>query len=857
LPALSLPMTTTNENIDVRGRIYDGVGPDVDVLDDLSISGTINVDTMGENDIEGYLNLGTATSANNQGDSAMSGEMTVGNNLIIYGSGTKISDKDAAYTEFEIQNNHLVVRDGTDNQFFMVYDSSGNQYVSLDMSQGADARVLVSSGDLLLQTNDDQDQYLYFTMAGNEPYLGTQGGADFRINTDGDEVTIVDGDSLYVDTNTLYVDAANDRVGVGTVTPTHTLEIFGTARTSDDLTVSGSDIYFGANDNAIHFEDDAQRFAWDDSEDEFGLTDDLSVADDLTIWGSTRLGNTASDTFALLSSGITIAESGTIEDTDSAVRFNDDVSITGELSINDDVIIYGSGVSGFDGGRMYIGSTNPSILAQQSGDLYVEGDVEIGGDISIANDVTFIGVIFTNDFFAVMGNLSASKDIDVRGRLYNGGAPVVDILDNLSVSGDLTVWGRDIYVGGTDEDSWIHFSDGGEQLFWDESDSEFDTTDDLFLNGDLTVISGAHFGDDGTDYFVVQSSGLNIAIDGTISDNDGLVVMDESLSVNGDVTVTGARIHGGFMDPIDLGATNQGVIEVTGDATFSGDVTIGGNLSVNDFPGRWVEEIGDTMSNTLYINMPGGVGTGLDVDGDIEYTGKLRNQSPVNIADGLAITNLGGIQGGQLLLKDVIVALTGDMFVAKENQDRTLVIPDIAYLRFVTNMPEISSRNVDVTIDISKGYVGLPLNENQHIVAISAITCEAQQQYFMNNVGLDDTIKQKGDYSVRGQRGIAFIPSEDAATVRAQVMLVVREDTKESGVVEHALAEQTRVIDDGWHIVYIKEIPLNEISAHDTAAMSTTTQLELHVVPMHTFKHSADIVVVGVVTDDDSVNQYF
>ena len=45
--------------------------------------------------------------------------------------------------------------------------------------------------------------------------------------------------NLNIDTNTLYVDAANNRVGVGTNLPTNALEVTGTFRVNGGLDAAG------------------------------------------------------------------------------------------------------------------------------------------------------------------------------------------------------------------------------------------------------------------------------------------------------------------------------------------------------------------------------------------------------------------------------------------------------------------------------------------------------------------------------------------------------------------------------------------------------------------------------------------
>lgn len=49
--------------------------------------------------------------------------------------------------------------------------------------------------------------------------------------------------NLVVDTNTLFVDSTNNRVGIGTTTPTQELEVNGSVNITEDLSLSGLGIY--------------------------------------------------------------------------------------------------------------------------------------------------------------------------------------------------------------------------------------------------------------------------------------------------------------------------------------------------------------------------------------------------------------------------------------------------------------------------------------------------------------------------------------------------------------------------------------------------------------------------------------
>ena len=53
--------------------------------------------------------------------------------------------------------------------------------------------------------------------------------------------------NLNIDANTLFLDAANNRVGVGTTTPASNLHIAGTASTIRNAASTGSSWFIGSN----------------------------------------------------------------------------------------------------------------------------------------------------------------------------------------------------------------------------------------------------------------------------------------------------------------------------------------------------------------------------------------------------------------------------------------------------------------------------------------------------------------------------------------------------------------------------------------------------------------------------------
>ena len=339
-----------------------------------------------------------------------------------------------------------------------------------------------------------------------------------------------------------------------------------------------------------------------------------------------------------------------------------------------------------------------------------------------------------------------------------------------------------------------------------------------------------------------------------------ILSVQDDLSVNGDISINGYNLFSGKGTKFDLGETQEGVFVTEQDTAVSNDMTIGGNLSVGGtiygLSDDYVNATGDTMTGTLTIDVGGS--SGLDVNGDIEYSGELRNQSPVKIADGLNITNLGGINGGQLLLRDVIVSLDGEMYVENTQDTRELVIPEIMYLRFAKTKPVLKTKTFTVIVEENKGKISLPISKNAHIVKICKIITTEEKNLFKNNIGLDSQILQEGDFRISGQNSIDFWCKKDKGKkVVAEITVAYREDLLLSDYVEKVLPSRTVVLEKGWFVVCLTEKPLDMISAHDTAAMSPRTEIVMEVVPIREFVYSADSFVVGVIAEDGTVNQYF
>ena len=141
-------------------------------------------------------------------------------------------------------NDNVKARFGTSNDLEIYHDGS-NSYVS-DVGTGN----LYLAGNNLRISNADISATYVGANNGAEVYLTYNGAKKFETTSTGVDVTgTVTADGLTVDTNTLHVDATNNRVGIVTSSPSFPLHVSGKIYGSGAVTSGGNS--FELSDNNV------------------------------------------------------------------------------------------------------------------------------------------------------------------------------------------------------------------------------------------------------------------------------------------------------------------------------------------------------------------------------------------------------------------------------------------------------------------------------------------------------------------------------------------------------------------------------------------------------------------------------
>jgi hypothetical protein len=318
---------------------------------------------------------------------------------------------------------------------------------TLTFANGADR--FQFSDDVYIQDTLEVDGSAQFD--GPSLTIGDAAGDTVTVNSNGwtfandTNFTLSGGaNGLSFDTNTLSIDAAGDRVGVGTTAPDTKLEVIGTVsgtqiHAQNFLTTSGSLQVEGAANihgtlsgntiegfNLTDCDLSTQKLLWDATSKTFVCgTDDSGISQSSA---DARYVNTSGDT---MTGGLTIANGAGLAASGS-IRTESDLTINEDNGDVDAILTFGN-----DGGARTLRFNNTTNNFTFSDDVDVTGglnttlDITTDGNLEINEDNGAVNAVLT------FGNASGDETIT-----FTNATQEFDISNNTNVAGTFDATGN-------------------------------------------------------------------------------------------------------------------------------------------------------------------------------------------------------------------------------------------------------------------------------------------------------------------------------------------------------------------------------------------------------------------------------
>jgi hypothetical protein len=422
---------------------------DADIAGVISTAGKVSGDAITSGTIGGSTALNTSGAVTVGGATALNGGVTLGD----------LSSDALTINSLAVSiPNNLNIDSNT-----LFIDASANR---VGIGTASPATALDVSGTVTATTVAAATVNASALNSSGNTALGDGAGDVLTIN--GTAVTLPNG--LNFDSNTLVIDAANNRVGVGNASPTVALDVVGAAKVSTDLTVNGNANLGDAT------------------------TDLVTVGGNLTMNGTDYL---------KVASGTTAQRNAIVTPVNGMIRYNSDLTAFEGYAANTWAPIGGGGtvdkitqaLHGFSvGDVLYLnGTTYAKAIASASNTSEVIGlvsrvvnsnefELTLSGEITVTGPLTPGGVYFLSDATAGLATLTEPSTL---------GAVSVPLGVASTTTTFYVALKRGVVLGGTNARTQINLSnnttntvqnvasyDAGEIVGWVYIDA---TTDYRFL----------------------------------------------------------------------------------------------------------------------------------------------------------------------------------------------------------------------------------------------------------------------------------------------------------------------------------------------------------------------------------------
>ena len=434
------PLTSEDINVHVYGRLYTEANVGIlntDPMHSLDVGSNLYVDEFGSNilvvtgntSVSGDLTVDNGTMYVDVGNKSIGlGTVTPSANLHVVGNAYISSTTNSTTTT----TGALIVAGGigiggnvTSSNISAAFDQDLTSY----MGRAAIGFSGESNHASLAHIdNNTTGSYAIKQTEGGTTHVNAKTGQHIRLNINNNEkARLTNSGDFYVDTDTLYVDAVNDRVGINTATPNANLHVNGntyvSSTTDATTTVTGALIVAGGMGIAKKIV--GQHANFEDVE-----------ADSVTVTDTTT--STSATTGALkVVGGISTQENlnvgavtKVLSATDASSKTTGALIVTGGVGISKNIHALNANFEDVEADSITITDTTSSIN-QTSGALKIAGGLGVSGNVHCGNLRVTGNVTVTGNTLVIDANTLRVKDPLIElGKDNNDGTDLGLIMHN-------------------------------------------------------------------------------------------------------------------------------------------------------------------------------------------------------------------------------------------------------------------------------------------------------------------------------------------------------------------------------------------------------------------------------------------